>query len=110
MPSTHTLFFTSENKYVLRLFLIKTQPIISQLGFWSTSTRLPINLKRITVLSSTHVNKKSKEQFESCKFRHGISIVVPVYGKSLFKQFLKNLKLEQPFEINSSHKNLGRST
>jgi hypothetical protein len=60
----YDLSYYSENKYVLCFFFIKTKSVLNLISEISVN-RIPKKNKKMTVLRSTHVNKKSKEQLES---------------------------------------------
>jgi hypothetical protein len=61
----YDLSYYSENKYVLCFFFIKTRSVLNLIGETS-SNQVPKKNKKMTILRSTHVNKKSKEQLKSC--------------------------------------------
>ena len=94
----HDLLFRSENLYVLRLFLIKIQLLLNLIGEISTA-KLPKRIKKMTIFRSTHVNKKSKEQFELRKASFFIKVKVPVSAHFLFREFINFLTSRKPPEI-----------
>lgn len=97
-PIFYILSFHSENRYVLRLFLTKIEALFNLVGATSVAGA-PKNIKKITVLRSTHVNKKSKEQLESCKIYFSIKVKVTLINNFLFKQLVYILVESKPPEI-----------
>jgi ribosomal protein S10 len=82
----------------LRLFLIKFKSLLSLVGEISVVV-LPKHIKKITLLRSTHINKKSKEQFESCKISLLIKVKAPLAKTFLFKELIHNLLNQKPSVI-----------
>jgi len=58
----------SIDKTVLAIYLCFLHNIFKKLNIMYTSTNLPVETKKITLLKSPHVHKKAREQFEVRKF------------------------------------------
>lgn len=58
----------SIDKTVLAIYLCFLHNIFRKLNIMYTSTNLPVETKKITLLKSPHVHKKAREQFEVRKF------------------------------------------
>ena len=68
--------------------------LVSILDFFSSHQiqykRSPIKCKKITVLRSPHIDKKSREQFQICSHKRTLSFTL--FDKNLVLVFLKILK------------------
>lgn len=81
------LRYQSFNSKAVEILKKKMQSLSSDIFLFS-SIRLPIKKKRITLLRSPHVNKKSRDQLE-IRLYNGLFIF---RGNSLNSSFLETLK------------------
>ena len=77
MTRKYQLKIKSLNKESLNLYKKFLQQTFTKMNLKYNLFNLPINIKRITLLKSPHVNKPAREQFEikrySCNFTFGCS-------------------------------------
>ena len=84
--------------FIYKKFLIKQ---FTKLNIYYSHFTLPIKRKKITLLRSPHVYKKSREQFELKKYKH----LIHIYSNCP-NSFLKFLIINKPFEINLTLKKI----
>lgn len=81
----------SYSKIALVLYLNYLKTLLSKGGIFFSSFSFPMKRKRITLLKSPHVNKKSKEQFEIKSFK-----TVLFLNNSLSLDTVKNITMNRP--------------
>lgn len=64
MKNSLQLKIYSIDKTLLNIYLKFLKNIFKKLNLYYTSTNLPLKVKKITLLKSSHVHKKAREQFE----------------------------------------------
>ena len=82
----------SIDKTVLAIYLCFLHNIFKKLNIMYTSTNLPVETKKITLLKSPHVHKKAREQFEIQKVKKLITIKYFNKFKYLLLLFLNKPK------------------
>jgi hypothetical protein len=101
-------YFKSKNKYSLKIFKKKINNLLGLIVPSFHCLELPKNKQKITVFRSTHVNKKSKEQFEICTYKFLIKIKTE---KNLLQILLACIinKIPQDISIEVTKENLNKT-
>jgi small subunit ribosomal protein S10 len=90
-----TIQLSSVNQKIITFYLSYLINIFKKLNLLFKLNALPLKKKRITLLRSPHVFKKSREQFEVIKYKY----VLTVFNKLSIKH-LKILLATKPYSIN----------
>jgi small subunit ribosomal protein S10 len=92
MQNTLQLQIYSVDKTLLAIYLKFLNNILKKLNVVYSFTNLPLKTKKITLLKSPHVHKKSREQFEIQKVKKLITIKYFNKFKYLLLLFLNKPK------------------
>ena len=87
----YKIYLLSQKALLLNNFSVKIKKLFNLIGPCSV-IKLPTKIKRFTLLSSPHVNKKSKEQFEIRTYKRVIvlkltneDVILPLLNQFNFK-------------------------
>ena len=97
------LSLTSSSKKTLKLYILFLTHLLKKLNINYSLFNLPKKTKKITLLKSPHVYKKSKEQFEICYFNTTF-----IFKSEVDIKILKYLVLNKPKSLNLKVKLLER--
>jgi ribosomal protein S10 len=86
----------SQNLLSLTKFCTKIKKIIGPIAYFK-SIRLPKKIQKFTVLRSPHVNKKSREQFETRLYKR--VFILTSSRSSIIRTLLKKIQNKLPTNI-----------
>ena len=91
----------SSNLFLLNLFTNTIEQLLSLVGLFSVY-KIPVRIKKVTVLRSPHVNKKSREQFETRTYTRIIKVIT--YNNNIMLTLLRAIVFKLPHSIFIKHK------
>ncbi len=89
----YKIYLLSQKLLLLNNFSQKLKNLLSLTGFCSI-VKLPVKIQKFTLLSSPHVNKKSREQFEVRTYKR--LLVLNVKNKDVIFPLINQLYLKLP--------------
>jgi ribosomal protein S10 len=89
----YKIYLLSQKLLLLNNFSQKLKNLLSLIGLCSI-VKLPVKIQKFTLLSSPHVNKKSREQFEIKTYKR--LLVINVKNKDVIFPLINQLYLKLP--------------
>ena len=89
----YKIYLLSQKVLLLNNFSQKLKNLLNLIGLCSI-VKLPVKIQKFTLLSSPHVNKKSREQFEIKTYKR--LIVINVKNKDVIFPLINQFYLKLP--------------
>jgi len=93
---TYKISLKSKNLFILNRYTIIIKQLLDLIGS-SIVYKIPVQIKKFTVLRSPHVNKKAREQFEIRTYTRVIQ--VRTYNNNIMLKLIKSIFFKLPHSI-----------
>jgi len=94
----YKIYLLSQKLVLLNNFSQKLNNLFNLIGNCSV-IKLPIKIKKFTLLSSPHVNKKSRDQFEIRTYKR--LVILKVKNKNIILPLLNEINFKLPQGLSS---------
>ena len=94
----YKIYLLSQKLVLLNNFSQKLKNLFNLIGHCSV-IKLPIKIKKFTLLSSPHVNKKSRDQFEIRTYKR--LVILKVKNKDIILPLLNEINFKLPQGLSS---------